>query len=175
MQFKAIKPVGDRVLVKVDKEDMKSIGGVLLPSSASKKPTAGQIVSIGDVTLVKVRREDISRAIGVIAAQPRRYDFQVFRTELRFVGLFQGGERVVYSKFAGTELEVDGGEHVLLKVREHGVCMGAGCWPEACSSNQRALLTTGWGTAWAGCSAAHGGSIRGWASHGLGGKGCPVA
>ena len=62
MQFKAIKPVGDRVLVKVDKEDMKSIGGVLLPSSASKKPTAGKIVSIGDVTLVKVRREEVSAA-----------------------------------------------------------------------------------------------------------------
>ncbi|GAX74367.1 hypothetical protein CEUSTIGMA_g1816.t1 [Chlamydomonas eustigma] len=78
-QFKAVKPVGDRVLVKVDKEEMKSIGGVLLPSSATKKPTAGQIVSVGDVTLLK------------------------------------GGERVVYSKYAGTEMEVEGGEHVLLK------------------------------------------------------------
>ena len=48
--------MGDRVLVKVDKEEMKSIGGVLLPSTASKKPTAGQIVSTGDVSLVKVRR-----------------------------------------------------------------------------------------------------------------------
>lgn len=69
LQFKAIKPVGDRVLVKVDKEDMKSIGGVLLPSSASKKPTAGQIVSVGDVTLVKVTRRP--RAIGAITVQLR--------------------------------------------------------------------------------------------------------
>lgn len=78
-QFKAVKPVGDRVLVKVDKEEMKSIGGVLLPANAAKKPTAGQIVAMGDVTLVK------------------------------------GGERVIYSKYAGTELEVAGEEHVLLK------------------------------------------------------------
>ena len=48
-----MKPVGDRVLVKVDKEEMKSIGGVLLPANAVKKPTAGQIVAAGDVTLVK--------------------------------------------------------------------------------------------------------------------------
>ena len=42
-QFKAVKPVGDRVLVKVDKDEMKSIGGVLLPANAAKKPTAGSI------------------------------------------------------------------------------------------------------------------------------------
>jgi hypothetical protein len=55
-QFKAVKPVGDRVLVKVDKQEMKSIGGVLLPANAAKKPTAGSIVAMGDVSLVKVRR-----------------------------------------------------------------------------------------------------------------------
>ena len=54
VQFKAVKPSGDRVLVKVDKEELKSIGGVLLPSSATKRATAGTIVSVGDVTLVKV-------------------------------------------------------------------------------------------------------------------------
>ncbi len=54
-----MKPVGDRVLVKVDKQDMKSIGGVLLPANAAKKPTAGTIVSIGDVTLVKVQPRPI--------------------------------------------------------------------------------------------------------------------
>lgn len=79
LQFKAVKPVGDRVLVKVDQQELKSIGGVLLPSNAAKKPTAGKIVAMGEVSLVK------------------------------------GGERVIYSKYAGTELEVEGQEHVLLK------------------------------------------------------------
>uniref|UniRef100_A0A7R9UZ31 20 kDa chaperonin, chloroplastic n=1 Tax=Chlamydomonas euryale TaxID=1486919 RepID=A0A7R9UZ31_9CHLO len=78
-QFKAVKPVGDRVLVKVDKQEMKSIGGVLLPANAAKKPTAGAIVGMGDVSLVKM------------------------------------GDRVIYSKYAGTEVEVAGEEHVLLK------------------------------------------------------------
>jgi chaperonin GroES len=54
-QFKTVKPVGDRVLVKVDKQELKSIGGVLLPSTAAKKPTAGEIVAMGDVSTVKVR------------------------------------------------------------------------------------------------------------------------
>ncbi|GFR49747.1 hypothetical protein Agub_g11905 [Astrephomene gubernaculifera] len=78
-QFKAVKPVGDRVLVKVDKEEAKSIGGVLLPASARNKPTAGAVVAMGDAKTVKM------------------------------------SDKVVYSKYAGTELEVAGEEHVLLK------------------------------------------------------------
>lgn len=78
-QFKAVKPVGDRVFVKVDKEEVKSIGGVLLPSGAGKKSTAGTIVALGDATLVK------------------------------------SGDRVIYSKFAGTDISVGEEAHVLLK------------------------------------------------------------
>ena len=54
-QFKAIKPVGDRVLVKVDKEEAKSVGGVLLPASIRNKPNAGAIIALGDAKQVKVR------------------------------------------------------------------------------------------------------------------------
>jgi chaperonin GroES len=55
VQFKAVQPVGDRVLVKIDKQEAKSIGGVLLPTAAQSRPTAGAIVATGDVNLVKVR------------------------------------------------------------------------------------------------------------------------
>ncbi len=55
LQFKTVKPVGDRVFVKVDKEEVKSIGGVLLPSGSTKNSTAGTIVSLGDAKSVKVR------------------------------------------------------------------------------------------------------------------------
>jgi chaperonin GroES len=51
-----VKPVGDRVLVKVDKEEQKSVGGVLLPTAAQSRPTAGSVVSAGDVHMVKVRQ-----------------------------------------------------------------------------------------------------------------------
>jgi chaperonin GroES len=56
LQFKAVKPVGDRVLVKVDKQESKTAGGLLLPSAAQTKPTAGAIVSTGEVQHVKVGR-----------------------------------------------------------------------------------------------------------------------
>jgi co-chaperonin GroES (HSP10) len=58
VQFKGVKPVGDRVLVKVDKEEQKSMGGVLLPTAAQARPTAGSVVSAGDVSMVKVRHSD---------------------------------------------------------------------------------------------------------------------
>ncbi|KAG2430992.1 hypothetical protein HYH02_013524 [Chlamydomonas schloesseri] len=78
-QFKAVKPVGDRVLVKVDKEEAKSVGGVLLPASVRNKPTAGSVIALGDAKSVKL------------------------------------SDKVIYSKFAGTELDLGGAEHVLLK------------------------------------------------------------
>lgn len=78
-QFKTVKPVGDRVLVKVDKEEAKSIGGVLLPAVARNKPTAGAVIALGEASTVKL------------------------------------SDKVIYSKYAGTELELAGEAHVLLK------------------------------------------------------------
>lgn len=78
-KYKKVAPVGDRVFVKIDKEEDKTTSGILLPSSAQKKPTQGEIVDIGDAKALKA------------------------------------GDKIVYSKFAGTEITVEGGEHVLLK------------------------------------------------------------
>ena len=55
MQYKKVAPVGDRVFVKIDKEEDKTTSGILLPSSAQKKPTQGEIVDIGDAKALKVR------------------------------------------------------------------------------------------------------------------------
>lgn len=46
--------MGDRVFVKIDKEEDKTTSGILLPSSAQKKPTQGEIVDIGDAKALKV-------------------------------------------------------------------------------------------------------------------------
>lgn len=53
-QYKSVTPVGERVLVKVDVSEEKSIGGILLPSSAQKKPTQGHIEKAGTAKAVKV-------------------------------------------------------------------------------------------------------------------------
>ena len=52
-QYKTVAPVGDRVLVKVDVSEAKSTGGILLPTSAQKKPTQGEITSVGSAKAVK--------------------------------------------------------------------------------------------------------------------------
>ena len=52
-QYKTVAPVGDRVLVKVDVSEAKSTGGILLPTSAQKKPTQGEITSAGSAKAVK--------------------------------------------------------------------------------------------------------------------------
>jgi chaperonin GroES len=54
-QYKTVAPVGERVLVKIDVSDEKSIGGILLPSSAQKKPTQGHVEKAGTAKAVKVR------------------------------------------------------------------------------------------------------------------------
>ena len=56
MQYKTVSPVGNRVFVKVDNEEATSAGGILLPTSAQKKPTQGEVVSLGDAQSLKVRR-----------------------------------------------------------------------------------------------------------------------
>ena len=71
-------PVGDRVLVKPVEPEQVTSSGILLPTSAQKRATQGDVV--------------VTSASGV-----------------------NTGDRVVYSKFAGTEVELSGASHVILK------------------------------------------------------------
>ncbi len=70
--------MGDRVLVKSVEPEQKTTSGILLPTSAQKKPTQGDIVSTSSSSV-------------------------------------SSGDRVVYSKYAGTEVELDGAPHIILK------------------------------------------------------------
>ncbi|CAG9463078.1 unnamed protein product [Pedinophyceae sp. YPF-701] len=89
-EFKTVAPVGERVFVKIaDVEDV-SQGGILLPGSAQKRPTAGEVVSAA--------------------------------TDCRSV---KAGDRIVYSKFAGTEVEMGDDEYVVLKEDDCIGLMGA--------------------------------------------------
>ena len=54
LQYKTVSPVGDRVYVKVDSGEEKTTSGLLLPVSAQKKPTQGEVVGAGKATSVKV-------------------------------------------------------------------------------------------------------------------------
>lgn len=51
--------MGRRVLIQVEEPEVKTSGGILLPSSAQKKPTKGSIVDAGNASIVQVRERDI--------------------------------------------------------------------------------------------------------------------
>ncbi|XP_039145349.1 LOW QUALITY PROTEIN: 20 kDa chaperonin, chloroplastic [Dioscorea cayenensis subsp. rotundata] len=87
-KFTSVKPLDDRVLVKIKSFDEKTPGGVLLPTTAQSKPQGGEVVAVGDGRTVGNKKVEIS---------------------------VQSGAQVVYSKFAGTELEFNGADHILLK------------------------------------------------------------
>ncbi|KAL8129999.1 hypothetical protein V2J09_019154 [Rumex salicifolius] len=87
-KYTSIKPLGDRVLIKTKILDEKSVGGILLPSSVKTKPQSGEVIAVGPGKKVGTDRLPLS---------------------------LKTGSGVVYSKYAGTEIEVDGLSHLILK------------------------------------------------------------
>ncbi|CAN1772548.1 20 kDa chaperonin, chloroplastic [Linum perenne] len=87
-QYTSIKPLGDRVLVKINNKEETSAGGILIPTSAQSKPQGGEVVAVGEGKTIAGKTIDNS---------------------------VKTGAQVVYSKYAGTEIEFNGENHLLLK------------------------------------------------------------
>ncbi|CAA3020739.1 20 kDa chaperonin, chloroplastic-like [Olea europaea subsp. europaea] len=87
-KYTALKPLGDRVLVKIKTAEEKTTGGILLPTTAQTKPQGGEVVAIGEGRTIGKNKVDIS---------------------------VKTGTQVVYSKYAGTEVEFNGSNHLILK------------------------------------------------------------
>lgn len=87
-----LKPLGDRVFVKVSESEEKTAGGILLPDAAKEKPQVGEVVAVGEGK----RNDDGSRAA---------LDVKV-------------GDKVLYSKYAGTDIKLGGAEYVLLSEKD---------------------------------------------------------
>ncbi len=83
-----IRPLGDPVVVRVLVAEEKTAGGIILPDSAKKKPTEGQIVAIGN---------------GRVLDNGKRNTLTV-----------KVGDKVIYSKYGGNEVTVDGEELMIL-------------------------------------------------------------
>lgn len=60
MQYTSVKPLGDRVLVKLKNAEEKTDGGILLPSSAQTKPQGGEVVAVGEGKTVGKSKVDIA-------------------------------------------------------------------------------------------------------------------
>jgi chaperonin GroES len=84
-----IRPLHDRLLVKRIEEDEKTKGGIIIPDTAKEKPMQGRIVAAGPGKLNedgKVTPLDVKK-----------------------------GDRVLFSKYAGTEIQLEGDEHLIIR------------------------------------------------------------
>ncbi len=83
------KPLNDRVLVKRLEVEEKTAGGLFIPDTAKEKPSRGQIVSVGS---------------GKVNEQGKRIELEV-----------KAGDNVLFSKYAGTEIKIEGVEHLIMR------------------------------------------------------------
>ncbi len=84
-----IRPLQDRIILKRIPEEEKTKGGIIIPDTAKEKPLEGRVVSVGNGKVLedgKVRPLDI-----------------------------KPGDRVLFIKFAGNEVKIDGEEHLMLR------------------------------------------------------------
>ena len=92
LSVSTVKPLGDRVFVKVSESEEKTAGGILLPDNAKEKPQVGEITAVGPGK----RNDDGSRQ----------------EPEIKV------GDQVLYSKYAGTDIKLGGDEYVLLSEKD---------------------------------------------------------
>lgn len=86
-----IRPLGDRVVVKVVKEE-KTAGGIVLPDTAQEKPQVGEVIAVGP---------------GRILDSGDRAKMDVAK-----------GNRVLFAKYSGTEIKLDGENYLLIAEKD---------------------------------------------------------
>ena len=84
-----IKPLNDRILVKRLEEEAKTKGGIIIPDSAKEKPAQGEVIAAGD---------------GKLGDDGKRIPLQVKK-----------GDRVLFAKYAGTEVKINEEEHLIMR------------------------------------------------------------
>ena len=86
------RPLQDRVIVKRIAEEEKTKGGIIIPDTAKEKPIEGKVVAVGNGKVLedgKVRPLDV-----------------------------KAGDRILFTKYAGTEIKLDGEEHLIIRERD---------------------------------------------------------
>ena len=84
-----IKPLNDRVLVKRMEEVQVTKGGILIPDTAKEKPIEGKVIAVGP---------------GKMSEQGQRMALQL-----------KEGDRVLFGKYAGTEIKMEGEEYLMMR------------------------------------------------------------
>ena len=84
-----IRPLGDRILVKREEPSETVRGGIIIPDSAKEKPQEGKVVAVG-----KGRVDESGKIIPMEVKK---------------------GDRILMGKYSGTEVKLDGDEHIILR------------------------------------------------------------
>ncbi|GEM88723.1 co-chaperone GroES [Oceanithermus desulfurans] len=87
-----IKPLADRVVVEPIEEEVTTKGGIVLPDTAKEKPQRGKVIAVGS---------------GKLLENGERVPLEV-----------KEGDIVVFAKYGGTEIEIDGNEYIILSERD---------------------------------------------------------
>lgn len=83
-----IKPLADRVVVKVIEQEEKTSGGIFLPDTAKEKPQIGEVVAVGPGKVEDGQRVPMEVKVG---------------------------DHVIFAKYSGTEVKIDGVEYLILR------------------------------------------------------------
>ena len=84
-----IRPLQDRIIVKRVQEEEKTKGGIIIPDTAKEKPLEGKVIAVGNGKVLE--------------------DGSVRKLEVK------AGDRILFSKYSGTEIKVDGQERLILR------------------------------------------------------------
>jgi len=87
-----LRPVGDRVVVKVIEQEEKTKSGIVLPDTAKEKPQQGEVIAVGT---------------GRILDNGQKVPLEI-----------KEGDKVIFTKYAGTEVKVEGEEYLILSERD---------------------------------------------------------
>jgi chaperonin GroES len=88
----AIRPLDDRILIKRLEADERTAGGIVLPDTAKEKPQRGKVIAVGNGKLLEGGK----------------------RAELSV----KPGDTVLFGKYAGTDIKIDGEEHTIMRESE---------------------------------------------------------
>jgi chaperonin GroES len=91
-EFK-LKPLEDRIVVKPGEEEETTVSGIVIPDTAKEKPQEGEVVAVGPGRFTEDGDERIPLDIEV-------------------------GDKVIYSKYGGTEVKVEGEDYLILSARD---------------------------------------------------------
>ncbi|NLT22246.1 MAG: co-chaperone GroES [Syntrophorhabdus sp.] len=84
-----VKPLQDRILVKRIEEEERTKGGIIIPDAAKEKPQEGKVVAVGDGKTLESGQK------APLTVKP--------------------GDKILFGKYSGTEIKVDGEEHLILR------------------------------------------------------------